>query len=171
MPRAIGEANSSSRRAIRWTTVWVNSCMQMSPDRAAGWGRVGESDHLLAGKEGTDLSCYGPVLHSYGEWFERLVVEYLRPQEIAEELHRISHVMKGADLFEAALSGFESKIAFGVRDSIAYRGNEFEIARFQHAAPALQTRQPHHLRCRIPAGLVRNTRPSPKLAEQLTSCA
>ena len=58
--------------------------------------------------------------------------------------------MKGADLFEAALSGFEPEIAFGVCECITNRRNEFEIARFQHAASALKTRQPHHLRCRIP---------------------
>ena len=65
-------------------------------------------------------------------------------------MHRIGHVMKGANLFEAALSGFESEIAFGVRESITNRRNELEIARFEHAASALKTCQPHHLRCRIP---------------------
>ena len=79
--------------------------------------------------------------------------------------------MKGADLFEAALSGFEPEIAFGVCECMTNGRNEFESARFEHAASALETCQPHTSGAGSRAGLVRNTRPSPKLAEQPTSCA
>jgi hypothetical protein len=98
---------------------------------------VGESDHLLAGEEGTDLSCDGAVLNSNGERSKELVVEYVRPQQIAEELHRFGHVMEGADLLETALCRFQPKITLGVRDGISDRRDELHLGSFQHAASTL----------------------------------
>ena len=54
------------------------------------------------------------------EW---LVVEQLRAQEVVKELHCISDVMKGTDLFEATLSEFQWEISFGVSHGMTRRRN------------------------------------------------
>jgi hypothetical protein len=104
---------------------------------------VGESDHLLARKERTNLRTDGSVLHPNCHRGKSASLNTSSPKRSrknashwpCDQSHRPRRNL---------LIGFEPKVAFAVADGISHRRNRDELACVQ-AATALQFRQPRYL--------------------------